>query len=88
MAQTHSSAAFMAKLLQPIDTSQDADTIAAHGLTKEADAIAEALEMVAKITAARDACTWGSRARAVQNIMLHWWTKELSDLVGYDMEGC
>lgn len=84
---THSPAttAFMTSLLRPVDVPEDRDAIADHGLAQEAEDIAEALRMVAKLTAARDAAAFGSRDRAVQIIMLDWWTKELSSLVGYDM---
>lgn len=79
--------AFMAALLQPVAHPLCAEMIADLGLADEAEAIAEAREMVATITAVRDGCRWGSRERAVQNIMLDWWRAELGNLTGFHAEG-
>jgi delta 1-pyrroline-5-carboxylate dehydrogenase len=88
MARTFDTAAFMVELLQPVDLPADRDAMADHGLACEAEDIAEALEKVAAITAVRDAAPSGSRAKAVQQIMLNWWTKHLGELVGFHAEGC
>lgn len=79
--------AFMAALLQPVARPLCAEMIADLGLADEAEAIAEALDKVASITAVRDRCCWGSRERAVQNIMLDWWRAELGNLTGFHVEG-
>lgn len=43
--------------------------------------IDEARHMVAKLRAQRDACEIGSRAFAVEQIKLGWWSDELSRLI-------
>ncbi len=78
---------FMAALLQPVAHPLCAEMIADLGLADEAEAIAEALDKVASITAVRDRCRWGSRERAVQNIMLDWWQAELGNLTGFNAGG-
>ena len=87
MSQTPDVAAFMAQLLTPVSGVLRSETIADSNLRAEAEAIEEAIERVSRLTACRDACAPGTRAREVHNIMLGWWAKELADLIGFKREG-
>lgn len=61
-----------------VDVSEEVE----HVDAEEIEDIAEARKHVTELVAERDSCPHGSRERAVKNIILQWWAKELSSLTG------
>lgn len=76
------SAAFLAALLAPVAPITDAMEAVDFGLADELADIREAQGFVAKITRQRDSYPVGSWDHSAEQILLNWWTKELSSLTG------